>query len=160
MLVFDASAMIDAWMNYPPDQFPGLWTWLGQQVKSREIRLPLAALQEVDHKLGECAEWLENHKHQRIVPTDEIVRRALLIKDLLQIEGDLYNPKGVDENDLFIIASAAVLKCALVSTEERQLSLPPTLAKYKIPAVCKLPKVKVTQLTFVEYLARSKHVFR
>ena len=32
MQTFDASSMIYAWDNYPIEQFPPLWDWMGVQV--------------------------------------------------------------------------------------------------------------------------------
>lgn len=31
MLAFDASSIIHGWDNYPIEQFPGLWAWMGDE---------------------------------------------------------------------------------------------------------------------------------
>lgn len=87
--------------------------------------------------------------------SNEIVQRANATKTLLGIANDQYHPKGVDENDLLIIASAQTLQHPLLSDENRQQNLPQDRRKYKIPAVCDLPQVAVTNSKFIEYFKAS-----
>lgn len=81
------------------------------------------------------------------------------IKRLLQIQGDDYHPKGVGENDLFIIACSKLRNLSLVSDEERQPNLPQVPSKMKIPAVCGLTTVGVPCMNFLAYLKQSQEVF-
>ena len=160
MPVFDASSMISAWDNYPLELFPGLWKWLGHRVATREIRLPRPALDEVGHKAEDCVEWLDTQKHSVINMNNEIVGHAFRFKGLLKIENDAFDPDGVDENDLLIIASALVHKQDLVSDEAEQFTRPKNLRKFKIPAVCKLGQINVTQYSFLSYIKRAGVPFR
>lgn len=89
----------------------------------------------------------------------EIVQDALRIKKLLGIVNEQFHPKGVGENDIFIIATACVHKVQLVSNENRQNNLPVKLAKYNIPAVCAMQDVSVPCVNFIEFLKRSGQVF-
>ena len=159
MQVFDASSMIYAWDNYPLQQFPGLWKWMATQVEGGHLAMPSVALEEVGHKAPECAEWLRNSKLQKIDVNNAIIQEAMRIKALLGIVGDGYHAKGVDENDLMIIATALVCREELVSDESKQ-KMPDLPPKKKIPAVCVMPEVNVTCISFLEYIKRSEAVFQ
>lgn len=159
MLIIDASSMIYAWDNYPIAQFPKVWKWTETQVEGRELQIPGVAFEEVSHKLPECCAWLNDHDCVIVAETNDILMTALRIKDLLGIQNDDYHPKGVDENDLFVIATARVARAPLLSDERRQLKLPDIPKKMRIPAVCALPEVNVACKNFLEYLKGSGAIF-
>lgn len=159
MRVFDASSMIYAWDNYPVHQFPGLWEWMADQIERGELAMPSVALDEVTHKAPECAKWLKAGDLGVFEITNAILQDAMRIKGLLGIAGDKYHPKGVDENDLLIIATANACNAELVSDESKQ-KLPDLPAKRKIPAVCAMAEVGVTCISFIEYIKESGVVFR
>jgi hypothetical protein len=160
MLVFDASSVIYAWDNYPPQQFPGLWTWIEGQIRDEAISIPKVAFDEIQAKSPDCGAWLEDKRVAIQEITGEILQDAQRIKRLLGITDDGYHPKGVGENDLLIIAAARSVNAELVSDEERQPTVPREPSKRKIPAVCAMPEVAVTHMKFVEYLKQSGAVFR
>jgi hypothetical protein len=81
------------------------------------------------------------------------------MKSALGIANDKYHPNGVDENDLLIIAAAKEDGCELISNEARQPALPVVMARYKIPAVCAMPTVKVPCVDFLDVLTRSGKSF-
>lgn len=159
MQVFDASSMIHAWDNYPERQFPGLWAWLGIQVNEGQLVMPRVAFDEVDNKIPDCGLWLEKYSIQRLEITNAILQKALSIKNLLGIKGDIYSPKGVGENDILIIATACDYGIELVSNEGRQKIPPTILANMKIPAVCLLKEVAVPCINFIEFIKRSNEIF-
>lgn len=159
MRMFDASSMLHAWQDYLPGQLPGLWDWLGEQVQTNEITLLSEAFGEVEHKAPDCAQWLRVNGLQVVQVTQALTDRAMQIKQLLGISNDSYHPRGVDENDILIVAAAWVHAVDLVSNEERQPLLPDDKRKYKIPAVCALPEVAVRSLSLREFLAQSGQVF-
>lgn len=113
--------MIHAWDNYPIEQFPGLWNWMADRVTLGLILMSEVAVEEVGHKVPECAEWLRSVGLQELVVTDAIMLEAMRLKDLLEIEEDRYG-SGVDENDL-IIATAKMNGCELVTDEGFQSSI-------------------------------------
>ena len=159
MLVFDASSMIYAWDNYPLQQFPGLWKWMADQIEQAELTMPAVARDEVEHKSPDCADWLKGCELEVLEITNAILQDAMHIKSLLGIADDKYHPKGVDENDLLIIATAAAFNVDLVSDESKQ-KLPDLAAKRKIPAVCAMDEVGVKCISFIEYIKMSGAVFR
>lgn len=159
MRVFDASSMIYAWDNYPLQQFPGLWEWMADQIKQGELVMPSVALDEVARNASECADWLKECQLNVLEITNAILQDAMRIKGLLGIVADRYHQKGVDENDLLIIATAIARNARLVSDESKQ-KLPELPAKRKIPAVCSMKEVDVACINFIEYIKESGAIFR
>ena len=161
MQVFDASSMIYAWDNYPIEQFPGLWEWLAIQIENPNLVIPSIAFEEVSHKAPECCAWLRDNDISRLEVTNAILQDAMRIKTLIGVVDDKYHSKGVDENDLLIIATTRAQQFELISEEARQPTLPqnePT--KRKIPSVCAMGGVGVSCINFIEYIKQSQAVFR
>jgi len=154
MQVFDASTALYAWDNYPIEQFPSLWEWLGGEIHEGRLTIAQVAFEEVAHKAPDCATWLRDRGILVHPMTQAILDAALAFKNLLDIQGDAYGG-GVGVNDLFIIATAHGSGAELVTEERRQPDLPAVRRNFKIPAVCNLPEVQVANLNFVEYFKRS-----
>lgn len=159
MLVFDASSIVHAWDNYPFEIFPPLWAWLGTEVNSGQVQMSMVAAEEVGHVSPDCSAWLGGSGLHVLPISNAVTQEANRIKQLLAITGDSYHPHGVDENDLFIIATARTCGCSLVSNEASQLLLPQNPARYRIPAVCNLVTVGVPCDPFLEYLRKSGKKF-
>lgn len=158
MWAFDASSMIYAWDNYPKSQFPKLWAWMSNHIFVGDIYMPLVALEETCAKTPDCGEWLKDEDINIIHPDTSILRCAASLKALLGIEGDRYGA-GVGENDLIIIASAESKGLILVSNEAPQLTLPRSLAKYKIPAVCGYKVPPTVVIDFLAFIKQSTATF-
>lgn len=153
MYSFDASSMIHAWDNYPISNphFESLWQWFSEQIDANQFVISKIALDEVVHKIPECGKWLKNN-HIKVYPlTPKSLLAAQQIKTLLGILEEAYT-KGVGENDLFIIAIAKETNTILISNEGRQNNLPSLKSNYRIPAVCEMPEVGVTCISFVDLL--------
>jgi predicted nucleic acid-binding protein len=157
MRAFDTSSIVYAWDNYPIEQFPKLWEWLGQQCASGEIAMSVVALDEVVHVSPECCEWLTDAGVTKLPVTNAVVQMALELKASLGIEN--HYGIGVGENDLFIVATASTNSCSLVSNEATQQKLPLIKSKYKMPAVCAMSGVNVGCISFLDYLKNSSVVF-
>ena len=153
MYSFDASSMIHAWDNYPPENkhFDSLWSWFSSNVQNKEFVISKKAFEEVSHKIPECGEWLKNNDIEilNLTPTSLLIAKN--IKQSLGIVEEQYS-KGVGENDLFIIAIAQEIESTLVSEEGRQNALPALKSNYKIPAVCNLEEVGVDCCNFLNLL--------
>lgn len=160
MLLFDASSIIHAWDNYPPELFPPLWDWLSQEVMDGNLAISGVAFDEVEKKTPECAAWLKDNGITVFPLTSDVLAESMRIKHLLGIEEDQYHPKGVGENDIFIIATASVNSFTLISDEGRQFVKPPNPARYKIPAVCELREVGITCINFLQLIRDSGAVFK
>lgn len=158
MRVFDASSIIAAWDNYPIDQFPKVWVWLQKLIEDGRLLLPEPALDEIGFNSQECSIWLKKCGIRPVPVTEEILTEAMRIKNRLGVVEDRYHAKGVDENDLLIIASAKVLGKHLVS-DESQLTPPQNLSKRKIPSVCSLSDVNVPCGRMIHFIKSSSEIF-
>ena len=150
--------MIHAWDNYPIEQFPGVWNWMADRMAQGLIQMSEVAVEEVEHKMPECVEWLKNADLQKLPVTEAILLEAMRVKALLGIEEDRYG-KGVDENDLIIIATAKMKGCELVTNEAVQLSGNKQKRKWKIPTVCDMDTVHVVWISYLNYLKRTGATF-
>ena len=159
MYSFDASSMIHAWDNYPPENahFNSFWNWFADQVQNQQFVISQPALDEVSHKIPECGKWLKDKdKGIKIYHlTPDILKTAKKIKQLLSIVEEKYT-KGVDENDLLIIATAQEIEATLITEEGVQNKLPELKSNYKIPAVCKMKEVDVHCCRFLYLLKKRK----
>ena len=155
MYSFDASSMIHAWDNYPPENqhFDALWEWIAEEIRNKKFCISEKALDEVDSKILECGAWLKAKDIQIYSLTPPISSRANEIKALLGIKESQYQ-KGVGEKDLLIIATSKEIGATLVSEESRQKQLPVPKPNYKIPAVCGLPAVNVKCVRFIDLLKK------
>jgi predicted nucleic acid-binding protein len=156
---FDASSMIYAWDNYPEKQFPGLWEWIEVRIQGKDICMSIVAFEEVKLKAPDCATWLAQREIEQRIITNDIAQDANRIKGLLGIVGDNYHPKGVDENDLLIIATARAHGIQLISEEHQPLP-PNEPRRCKIPTVCRMTGVAHPCTNFIEYIKTVGAVFR
>lgn len=153
MYSFDASSMIHAWDNYPPENphFDSLWQWFSEQIDNKNFGISAKSLDEVSHKIPECGDWLKNKNIEVYPLTATSLGTAQEIKALLGIAEEEYT-RGVGENDLLIISIAKENETTLVSEESRQNNLPVLKSNYKIPAVCDLPEVNLECVCFLDLL--------
>ncbi len=159
MHVFDASSILLAWDNYPIENFPPLWQWIAEQIDADDFEITQVALEEVIKKSPDCGAWLKDHEITVLPLTNAVLQQAVAIKHLLGIAEDDYHPKGVGENDIFIIATAKVTGSTLVSDEGRQFRVPDVMSKCKIPTVCDLDEVKVECIPFIDLIKNSGAIF-
>ena len=134
---------------------------MAQEIKKGAFVFPEIVLVElVETRSSECLRWLKSQNPRILEETDELLERALVIKDLLGIAGDSYNLNGVGWNDIQIIVAAELSKSIMVTEEAPQKDLPKSKKKYKIPAVCKMSKIEVSEImNFREVFISSKEVF-
>jgi predicted nucleic acid-binding protein len=156
----DASSILHAWDNYPLTQFPGLWDWLAAEIKAQRLSIAVVGLDEVGHKSPDCVTWLKSQNIRRQASSNDVIQAAMDIKQHVGIQNDQYHPKGVDENDILIIATAQYHGATLITNEARQSSSPKEPTRRKIPAVCDLPGVAVAHKNFLDYILQSQQVFR
>ncbi|HSI22637.1 MAG TPA: DUF4411 family protein [Methylophilaceae bacterium] len=158
MHVIDASSIVYAWDNYPKAKLTKLWVWLESMITEGELVIPSVALDEVSHVAPECHAWLIQSGITVVSIGGQVLQKAQQIKAELGIVEDRYDAKGVDENDLIIIACASELHAPLVSNEAVQSSLPSNKAKYKIPAVC-THVLRHPCVDFLAYFSSTEEVF-
>ena len=160
MQTLDASSILHAWDNYPLTQFPGLWDWLAAEIQAQRLSIAVVGLDEVGHKSPDCVTWLKSQNIRRLAMSNDVIQAAMDIKQHVGIQNDQYHPKGVDENDILIIATAQYHGATLITNEARQSSSLKEPTRRKIPAVCDLPGVAVAHKNFLDYILQSQQVFR
>ena len=158
MPLFDASAIVDLWENYPINQFPSVWDWFEEEIRDQEAVVAEVAFHEIGHKSPDCKKLIQQLGIVRHPIGMAETQHALAIKLALGIQNDEYST-GVDENYIFIISVAKARGLDLVTNEGRQPALPNNPAKYRIPAVCDLPVVTVKTLRLLDYIRQSNRVF-
>lgn len=150
---FDASSIIYFFDNYPMTNpnLQMLWNWFEEKIISKEFVISKRAYEEVEHKTSdEFIEWFKII--EKIEDTFEDLYESQYVKDSLEIDEDDYHPKGVGENDIFIVVISKRIGAILVSDEGIQPKLPTIKKKYKIPAVCKLDRVDLKCINFANLL--------
>lgn len=164
--LIDASSWIEAWLRYPIQSFPRVWEWLAEEIGNGNIQTPKVICKEVRHKSEECGKWLdENGITYPGVSEDNVLTMGVEIKGIAGITGDIKdNPRGIDDNDLELIVVASLTDGTVVTEEDPQLTAdnprtatPPKPINYKIPFVCRLNEVKVTN--FLEMIKGTGKTF-
>jgi len=156
--VIDASSIVYAWDNYPIGQFPRFWELIHNACNKGDRCIPRPAFDEVGHVCPDCADWLRDAGTKVMPITNDVLIEAARIKGQLGIANDGYHPKGVDENDLLIVASARVAQSELISNEAKQPTLPTDKKQYKIPAVC-THIAPPPAIDILEHMKRSGRTF-
>lgn len=147
------------WDNYPPEQFPPLWKWVAKKIVAKEFCISQIAFEEVERGLPDCTDWMTQQGILICPVSNDVLQEAQRIKTLLGIKNDKYNPHGVNENDVIIVATAKVEEHELISEEKPQLQFPSDPARAKIPAVCGMQQIAVRCLNFLTLIKESKVVF-
>ncbi len=154
MYSFDTSSIIHAWDNYPisNNHFSSLWEdWIAEETKKEIFVIPKIAFEEI-HEKSQLRGWLKEKNIKKLPMTREILNKAMEIRNSLGIE-EKYGKNGVNENDILIIATAAINQRTLITEEAKQLELPKEKLKYKIPAVCRMSSVR--NINFTELLKQQ-----
>lgn len=158
VFLLDASSALNAWSTYPIGVFKTMWTWLdSSHISGGTLQIVRENLEEINHKEQKCCETLKAYGIKVISPTDRILQSAESIKSSLGISDDRYTPKGVDYNDLLLIATAEVNGYSVISDEYRQPSSPSNIANAKIPLVCQRQHIKC--MSFTEWLTVQNPTF-
>lgn len=157
--LIDASSILHLWKNYPINQFPKLWEWMGNQINQDRIMSIDVILDEVIDDA--CLEWFNNpdHKIKHVdISENEKIAEAQRIKQIIGIQGELrLTGKGIGDNDLELIATASLSSRTVITEESVQASEPIKPIKYKIPLVCKKAGIKF--IHFLELIKSSQKIF-
>lgn len=136
----DTSSLVAAWVErYPPDNFPGFWTKVGEMITAGQLFAPDEVRNELNKRSKEVVEWL-NQFEGFFFPTDEDVLDT--VSDVLGNFPRLVMAQKVAfAADPFVI-SLAKINGATVLTEEG----PGSVGKPKIPLVCQHYRVECCNL--------------
>lgn len=139
----DASAFIAAWnVSHPIDVFPSLWSQLANHRTDMILIKPI--FDQIDPKKDKAdkslREWMIDSQFVPIPINKFVEGRSLELEKEYQIRKD--SKRGVDENDLKLIAYAMLYEKAVVTAEGKQHNKLEKKCNSKIPLVCKEQGVK------------------
>ncbi len=69
------------------------------------------------------------------------------------------SPKGVDLNDVYLIATAKIMGGSCISNEAIQRARPKNKENCKIPLVCSMQSPAIKCLDFIDFIKASSIVF-
>ena len=115
--LIDASSIIHGWENYPFRQFPGLWKWIATKIEEKTIYMLKENFLEVENKAPDCVAWLAGNNLHIKKLSSTVIEIAKEIQNDLGIEDLRLNIKGVNENDIYLIASAKYEEVDVITNE-------------------------------------------
>ncbi len=144
----DASALIQAWASvYPPAVFPALWQQLKRPKDKLTIIKPI--LDEIKPGHGGLREWPDSNGFSATSIAHDTESESLRLRTDYEIAS---TTKGVNKNDIMLIAHANIQNKTVVTPENYQTTRPSNKCNYKIPLVCETEGV--TCIRFIEMLEK------
>ncbi len=138
--IIDTCSLIQLRRAYPLDVFPSVWAKVGNMADAGILISIEDVYEELQIQDDEVSEWAKQHSDM-FLPLDGIVQIKAL--QILSTHRDLVDLKKRKSGaDPFVIATALVYSCILVTEEEPSRS--PN--KLKIPDTCKDYNIQCIQL--------------
>ena len=146
----DANIFIECWNRiYPPCIFPSLWEQISQRRNYIILIKPIYDQIFQGESPGESQDplrvWLRKNNFSATPIDGETEKLSLELEKKYQITDQ---SKGVDQNDLTLIAYAKKENKIVVTLEGRQDQKPRKKRNWKIPLVCQ--EEKISCVDFVE----------
>lgn len=156
--VIDTCSLIKLREDYPVDVFSVVWDTLttmakdGVVVSSSEV---LDELKDTEIKEDKVLDWAEKNK-SIFLPLDGFIQQKAL--EILSVfEGLVDLKKKKSSADAFVVATAMIYSCAVVTDERPTNNSNTSGHRVKIPDVCKhykvrcLPLVEMLRLENIQY---------
>ena len=149
-----------------------MWEWLAKEIDADSIQTIKPVFEEIKHIDADCSDWLGGKAYQlrqtmircqgiqKPEISNALIKTVNILKREIGIAGDIEgNAKGVDDNDMYLIASAFIHKKTVISNEAQQNDKPREKRNYKIPLVCQHINPGVKVLSFLEFIKLRKQIF-
>lgn len=150
---FDTSAIIHAWNRaYPPDIFPVFWERMAEAIENQILIASDEVLVELEAKDDIIYKWAKKYP-MMFIPIDEKIQKA--VKEILRDHKKLLDTrKSRSSADPFVVATAKVLGCAVVTQEN------PTgkLHRPNIPDVCR--SLRLQSMDLLQFIRTQNWVFK
>ncbi len=159
----DANIFISAWeKDYPFSVFPTLWRELSEH--RTDIILIRPIFDEIDpisssdqQKLSQDQKkakyplrmWLIGNDFSATAIDGKLERHSLSLEKKYEISSE---SKGASQNDIRLVAYAAINQRTVVTLESKQQQIPDRKSNYKIPLICN--KENVECIDFIGLLKR------
>ncbi|CAN5237908.1 DUF4411 family protein [soil metagenome] len=147
----DSDAAINAWRDYPIENFPKIWDWIEQMGKNGVAGMSEVVFQELEKGGDECFDWFKQRKEHFVYPNDEEVQREL--ERLVNSYNNFGIITGKNEGDPFVVALAIVKDCTVVTNE----SMSNNMNGPKVPDVCRAEGIQ--WIKFVDVIRREGVTF-
>jgi hypothetical protein len=154
----DTSALSFGWRrHYPPANFPSLWADVERFIDDGTLIAPEEVLEELKRGGDDLYDWVRNKNGFFIPPDSDIQAAVSTILANPEHAKLLYTQTATNQvvADPFVIATAQVRGCAVISGEVLMTSPSPT--KNKIPNVC--ADLGIDHISFLEFIQRQSLVY-
>lgn len=147
----DSDAIINAWRDYPIQNFPKIWEWIEQIGKERIGGMSEVVFKELEKGGDECFDWFKQRKSLFVHPNDQEIQ--VEVKRLVTNYNNFGIITGKNEGDPYVVALAKI-KGAVVVTNESPSN---DMNGPKIPDVCREEGVR--RIKFVQVITSEGVVF-
>ena len=147
----DSDAVINAWRDYPIENFPKIWDWIQLMGRERILGMSEVVFRELEKGGDECYRWFKERKMDFVHPNDDDVQREL--DRLVNTYNNFGLITGKNEGDPFVVAIAIAKDCIVVTNE----SMSNNLNGPKVPDVCRAEGIQ--WIKFVDVIRREGVTF-
>lgn len=146
----DSDAIINAWRDYPIQNFPKIWDWVESLGRNEIGGMSEVVFKELEKGGDECYDWFKDRKKLFVHPNDDDIQAE--VKRLVTSYNNFGWITGKNEGDPYVVALALV-KGAVVVTNESPSN---NMNGPKIPDVCRVEGVQ--RIKFVQVITRENVV--
>jgi hypothetical protein len=143
----DSDAAINAWSDYPIENFPKIWDWIEQMGRTGILGMSEVVFRELEKGGDECFDWFKARKSDFVYPNDDDVQGEL--DRLVNTYNNFGLITGKNEGDPFVVALAIVKGCIVVTNE----SMSNNMNGPKVPDVCRAEGIQ--WIKFVDVIRRE-----
>jgi hypothetical protein len=147
----DSDAIINAWRDYPIQNFPKVLDWVEQLGKGGVGGMSEVVFRELARGGDECYDWFSHRKKIFVHPNTEKVQEE--VGRLVNLYKNFGLITGKNEGDPYVVALAKVNAAVVVTNESPSNNMNGP----KIPDVCRVEEIKV--IKFVQMLKEAGGTF-
>lgn len=147
----DSDAAINAWRDYPIENFPKIWDWIEHMGINGIAGMSEVVFHELEKGGDECFAWFKQRKEYFVYPNNQEVQKEL--ERLVNSYNNFGIITGKNEGDPFVVALAIVKECTVVTNE----SMSNNMNGPKVPDVCRAERIQ--WIKFVDVIRRESVTF-
>ncbi len=147
----DSDAIINAWRDYPIQNFPNIWEWVEKLGREQIGGMSEVVFKELERGGDECYDWFKERKELFVHPNTEEVQ--IEVKRLVNTYKNFGITTGKNEGDPYVLALAKVMNAVVVTNESPSNNMNGP----KIPDVCREENIRV--IKFVQVITNEGVVF-
>ena len=148
----DSDVLIQAWRDYPIDNFPPVWDKLEELGANDSLGMSELILDELKRGGDKLYDWAKCQESDLVIPTSDLIDEE--VSYLVNNYNNFGIITGKNEADPFVVAVAKAHSCSVVTNERRSGSLNGP----KIPDVCL--EEDIPWIRFVDIIKRENLVFQ